>query len=105
MRLSYQPRQLRRVTAAGEFGRVAVLFGGDSSEREISLLSGNAVLDALRRRGVDAHAFDPRDAALSELIARRFDRVWIALHGPGGEDGTRQGARRYLGAPHTRRGL
>src|SRR5216110_1835271 len=84
MRLSYEPRQLRRATAAGEFGRVAVLFGGDSSEREISLLSGNAVLDALKRRGVDAHAFDPRDAPLSELLARRFERVWIALHGPGG---------------------
>src|SRR3979411_1846649 len=105
MRLSYQPRQLHRVTAAGEFGRVAVLFGGDSSEREISLLSGNAVLDALRRRGVDAHAFDPRDAALSDLIARRFDRVWIALHGPGGEDGTLQGALEYLGVPYTGSGV
>src|SRR5712675_2477476 len=105
MRLSYQPRQLRRVTAAGEFGRVAVLFGGDSSEREISLLSGNAVLEALERRGVDAHAFDPRDVALSELLARRFDRVWIALHGPGGEDGTLQGALEYLGVPYTGSGV
>ena len=105
MRLSYQPRQLHRVTAAGEFGRVAVLFGGDSSEREISLLSGNAVLEALKRRGVDAHAFDPRDAALSELLARRFDRVWIALHGPGGEDGTLQGALEYLGVPYTGSGV
>ena len=105
MRLSYEPRQLRRVTAAGEFGRVAVLFGGDSSEREISLLSGNAVLAALGRRGVDAHAFDPRDAALSELLARRFDRVWIALHGPGGEDGTLQGALEYLGVPYTGSGV
>src|SRR5438034_1047303 len=105
MRLSYEPRQLRRVTAAGEFGRVAVLFGGDSSEREISLLSGNAVLAALGRRGVDAHAFDPRDAALSDLIARRFERVWIALHGPGGEDGTLQGALEYLGVPYTGSGV
>jgi D-alanine-D-alanine ligase len=105
MRLSYEPRQLRRVTDAGEFGRVAVLFGGDSSEREISLLSGNAVLDALQRRGVDAHAFDPRDEALSNLIARRFDRVWIALHGPGGEDGTLQGALEYLGVPYTGSGV
>jgi D-alanine-D-alanine ligase len=105
MRLSYEPRQLRRVTDAREFGRVAVLFGGDSSEREISLLSGNAVLDALRRRGVDAHAFDPREAALSDLIARRFDRVWIALHGPGGEDGTLQGALEYLGVPYTGSGV
>src|SRR5437762_226699 len=105
MRLSYEPRQLRRATAAGEFGRVAVLFGGDSSEREISLLSGNAVLEALKRRGVDAHAFDPRDAPLSELIARGFERVWIALHGPGGEDGTLQGALEYLGVPYTGSGV
>src|SRR5882762_8119390 len=105
MRLSYEPRQLRRVTDAGAFGHVAVLFGGDSSEREISLLTGNAVLDALKRRGVDAHAFDPRATALSDLIARRFDRVWIALHGPGGEDGTLQGALEYLGVPYTGSGV
>src|SRR5438045_8389591 len=97
MRRSYEPRQLRRATAAQEFGRVAVLLGGDSSEREISLLSGNAVLAALKRRGVDAHAFDPREQTLQTLIAERFDRVWIALHGPGGEDGTLQGALEYLG--------
>src|SRR5437762_3964444 len=105
MRLSYEPRQLRRATAAGEFGRVAVRFGGGSSEREISLLSGNAVLEALKRRGVDAHAFDPRDAPLSELIARGFERVWIALHGPGGEDGTLQGALEFLGLPYTGSGV
>src|SRR5258708_15974463 len=105
MRLIYEPRQLRRVTDARAFGHVAVVFGGDSSEREISLLSGNAVLDALKRRGVDAHAFDPRDTALSDLIARRFDRVWIALHGPGGEDGTLQGALEYLGVPYTGSGV
>src|SRR5881398_2842620 len=105
MRLSYEPRQLRRVAAAGEFGRVAVLFGGDSSEREISLLSGNAVLEALKRRGVDAHAFDPRDAPLSDLIVGGFERVWIALHGPGGEDGTLQGALEYLGVPYTGSGV
>src|SRR5439155_916556 len=99
MRLSYEPRQLRRATAAGEFGRVAVLFGGDSSEREISLLSGNAVLEALERRGGDAHAFDPRDAPLSDLVARGCERVWIALHGPGGEDGTLQGDPHALEAP------
>src|ERR1700704_3305660 len=105
MRLTYEPRQLRRVTDAGEFGRVAVLFGGDSRERAVSLLPGNAVLEALQPRGVDAHAFDPRAAALSELIARRFDRVWIALHGPGGEDGTLQGALEYLGVPYTGSGV
>src|ERR1700687_3570200 len=105
MRLIYEPRQLRRITGARAFGHGAVLFGGDSSEREISLLSGNAVLDALKRRGVDAHAFDPRDTALSDLIAHRFDRVWIALHGPGGEDGTLQGALEYLGVPYTGSGV
>ncbi len=105
MRLTYEPAALRRVTDAREFGRVAVLFGGDSSEREISLLSGNAVLEGLRRRGVDAHAFDPRDAALSTLTPAGFERVWIALHGPGGEDGTLQGALEYLGMPYTGSGV
>ena len=105
MRLTYDPQKLRRVTSPRDFGRVAVLFGGDSSEREISLLSGNAVLDALKRRGVDAHAFDPRDQLLGELIAQRFERVWIALHGPGGEDGTLQGALDYLGVPYTGSGV
>ena len=105
MRLSYEPGQLRRVSDAREFGRVAVLFGGDSSEREISLLSGNAVLEALRQRGVDAHPFDPRDQALPELLTQRFARVWIALHGPGGEDGTLQGALEYLGVPYTGSGV
>jgi D-alanine-D-alanine ligase len=105
MRLQYDPTQLRRVTDANDFGRVAVLFGGDSTEREISLLSGNAVLEALQRRGVDAHAFDPRDRALAALPEERFDRVWIALHGPGGEDGTLQGALDYLGVPYTGSGV
>jgi D-alanine-D-alanine ligase len=105
MRLSYDPTGLRRVTDPKEFGRVAVLLGGDSSEREISLLSGNAVLAALQGRGVDAHAFDPRDRALASLLDERFDRVWIALHGPGGEDGTVQGALEYLGVPYTGSGV
>jgi D-alanine-D-alanine ligase len=105
MRLTYQPERLRRISDARDFGRVAVLFGGDSSEREISLLSGNAVLEALRTRGVDAHAFDPRDQALTDLIAGGFHRVWIALHGPGGEDGTLQGALEYLGVPYTGSGV
>src|SRR3974390_2981748 len=105
MRLSYQPERLRRVTDAREFGRVAVLLGGDSSEREISLLSGNAVLEALNKRGVDAHAFDPRERALAQLLTERFARVWIALHGPGGEDGTLQGALEYLGIPYTGSGV
>ena len=105
MRLIYQPAQLKRVTDPKDFGHVAVMLGGDSSEREISLLTGNAVLEALKRRGVDAHAFDPRDVALAELGKQRFARVWIALHGPGGEDGTLQGALEYLGVPYTGSGV
>jgi D-alanine-D-alanine ligase len=105
MRLKQDPSALRRVTDAREFGRVAVLLGGDSSEREISLLSGNAVLAGLKRRGVDAHAFDPREQALQTLLSESFDRVWIALHGPGGEDGTLQGALEYLGVPYTGSGV
>ena len=105
MRLKHDPDVLHRVTAAKEFGRVAVLLGGDSTEREISLLSGNAVLAGLKRRGVDAHAFDPRDQSLPQLVDERFDRVWIALHGPGGEDGTLQGALEYLGVPYTGSGV
>jgi D-alanine-D-alanine ligase len=105
MRLSYDPKWLTRVSEAHDFGRVAVLFGGDSSEREISLLTGNAVLTALQQRRVDAHAFDPRDLPLPELLGRGFARVWIALHGPGGEDGTLQGALDYLGVPYTGSGV
>ena len=105
MRLTHDTGALRRATSAQEFGRVAVLFGGDSTEREISLLSGNAVLAALQRRGVAAHAFDPRERSLGELVAERVSRVWIALHGPGGEDGTLQGALEYLGIPYTGSGV
>jgi D-alanine-D-alanine ligase len=105
MHLRYEPQAMQRVTDAHDFGRVAVLLGGDSSERAISLLSGNAVLAALVRRGVDAHAFDPKARALSQLIDARFDRVWIALHGPGGEDGTLQGALEFMGVPYTGSGV
>jgi D-alanine-D-alanine ligase len=105
MRLRHDPKAVRHVTDAKEFGRVAVLFGGTSSEREISLKSGNACLAALLKRGVDAHPFDPRDKPLAELIARKFDRVFIALHGPGGEDGTLQGALEFLGLPYTGSGV
>src|ERR1700683_4612482 len=105
MRLSYEPQQLRRITAPADFGRVAVLFGGDSTEREISLLSGNAVLAALTRRGVNAHAFDPLDHPVQNLVSEQFDRAWIALHGPGGEDGTMQGALEWLGVPYTGSGV
>ena len=77
----------RRAGSSADFGKVAVLLGGDSSEREISLLSGNAVLAALKRRGVNAEGFDPGERAIQELVSGGFDRAWIALHGPGGEDG------------------
>src|SRR3954471_13439863 len=103
MRLKTDTTVLHRAADAKEFGRVAVLLGGDSTEREISLLSGNAVLAALQRRGVDAHAFDPRETSLPKVTG--FDRVWIALHGPGGEDGTLQGALEYLGVPYTGSGV
>ncbi|HYH43586.1 MAG TPA: D-alanine--D-alanine ligase [Burkholderiales bacterium] len=87
------------------FGKVAVLLGGPSAEREVSLRSGGMVLAALRRKGVDAHAFDPKDERLEQLIAQRFDRVFIALHGRFGEDGTVQGALEYLGLPYTGSGV
>lgn len=81
------------------FGRVAVLMGGRSAEREISLISGSAVLQALRRCGVDAHAFDPAERDFVEL--KGFDRAFIVLHGRGGEDGTVQGALELFGIPYT----
>ena len=87
------------------FGKVAVLFGGRSAEREVSLKSGAAVLAALQRSGVDAHAFDPAERDLSELKKEKFDRVFIALHGRYGEDGTVQGALELLGIPYTGSGV
>jgi D-alanine-D-alanine ligase len=80
-------------------------MGGRSAEREISLMSGNAVLAALRRKGVDAHAFDTRDRDLHELRSQGFDRVFIALHGRYGEDGTVQGALELMGIPYTGSGV
>ena len=87
------------------FGKVAVLMGGPSSEREISLLSGNAVLKALRDAGVDAHAFDPAERQLFDLRRDGYARVFIALHGRFGEDGTVQGALEVLGIPYTGSGV
>jgi D-alanine-D-alanine ligase len=95
----------RRTSSPKDFGKTAVMLGGDSSEREISLLSGNAVLAALKGRGVDAHAFDPKDRPLQALRSEGFDRVWIALHGPGGEDGAMQGALEWIGVPYTGSGV
>ena len=89
----------------GNFGKVAVLLGGPSSEREVSLMSGNAVLAALRERGVDAHPFDPAERDLWELKRDGFDRVFIALHGRFGEDGTVQGALETLRIPYTGSGV
>jgi D-alanine-D-alanine ligase len=95
------------MSAAGttNFGKVAVLMGGRSAEREISLMSGNGVLKALRAKGVDAHAFDPAERDLFELKRAGFARCFIALHGRGGEDGTVQGALEVLGIPYTGSGV
>ena len=87
------------------FGKVAVLMGGSSKEREISLMSGQGVLDALRSRGVDAHAFDPAQRGLHELKSEGFARCFIALHGRHGEDGTVQGALELLGIAYTGSGV
>jgi D-alanine-D-alanine ligase len=105
MKLVTDQAKMQRITNAKDFGRVAVLFGGTSTEREISIKSGTAVLAALQRRGVNAFAFDPRDEDLAELLKKRTDRVWIALHVPGGEDGTLQGALEMLGVPYTGSGV
>src|SRR5207253_5876177 len=87
------------------FGKVAVLMGGPSAEREISLISGKAVLGALRGKGVDAHAFDPAERELFELKRDGFARAFIALHGRFGEDGTVQGALEVLRVPYTGSGV
>jgi D-alanine-D-alanine ligase len=92
-------------TRPGDFGKVAVLMGGTSAEREISLMSGNAVLDALRRQGVDAEGFDPASRSLCELKPAGFSRAFIALHGRGGEDGSVQGALETLGVLYTGSGV
>jgi D-alanine-D-alanine ligase len=86
-------------------GKVGVLFGGRSAEREISLISGNGVLQALKSKGIDAHPFDPAERSIAELAAERFDRVFIALHGRFGEDGSLQGALELLGIPYTGSGV
>ena len=83
------------------FGKVAVLMGGTSAERQISLMSGTGVLAALRSQGVDAHAFDPAERELVELKREGFGRCFIALHGRHGEDGSVQGALELLGIPYT----
>lgn len=88
-----------------DFGKVAVLLGGRSAEREISLRSGQAVLAALQRSRVDAHAFDPAGQSLENLLRQGFDRAFIALHGRYGEDGSVQGALELMGMPYTGSGI
>ena len=87
------------------FGKVAVLMGGRSAEREISFMTGNGVLDALRSRGVDAHAFDPASRPMDDIKREGFSRCFIALHGRFGEDGTVQGALELMGVPYTGSGV
>ena len=89
----------------GSFGKVGVLMGGMSAEREISLMSGNGVLAALRSKGIDAHGFDPAERPLGELATQGYSRVFIALHGRFGEDGAIQGALELLGIPYTGSGV
>lgn len=86
-------------------GKVVVLFGGPSAEREVSLKSGSMVLAALQRRGVDAHGFDPAIQPVADLLAGGYDRAFIALHGRFGEDGTVQGALEWMGIPYTGSGV
>jgi D-alanine-D-alanine ligase len=92
-------------TDRSQFGKVAVLMGGASAERAVSLMSGTGVLEALSASGVDAHAFDPAERALGELRREGFARCFIALHGRFGEDGTVQGALELLGIPYTGSGV
>ena len=84
-----------------DFGKVAVLMGGKSAEREVSLMSGSGVLKALQSKGVDAHAFDPAERDLVELKMKGFQRCFIALHGRFGEDGSVQGALELMRLPYT----
>jgi D-alanine-D-alanine ligase len=92
-------------TDAKAFGKVGVLYGGRSSEREVSIMSGSGVLKALQDKGIDAHAFDPAERSLADLAEQKFDRVFIALHGRYGEDGSLQGALEQLGIPYTGSGV
>ncbi|MFB6330344.1 D-alanine--D-alanine ligase [Acinetobacter variabilis] len=88
---------------ASKFGKVAVLLGGKSAEREVSLDSGTAVLEALVRSGINAEAFDPQERSVTELV--NYDRAFVVLHGRGGEDGQIQGALEWLNIPYTGTGV
>ena len=104
-RIAAMSEERRVVQNAADFGHVAVMLGGTSAEREVSLDTGAAVVTALQARGVDAHAWDPGEKPLAEFAAAGFDRVWIALHGTGGEDGALQGALQWLDVPYTGSGV
>jgi len=97
-------KDLAQVNVAG-LGKVGVLLGGKSGERDISLMSGKGVLDALITKGVNANAFDPGQQTITELAAQKFDRVFIALHGRYGEDGTMQGLLEQMNLPYTGSGV
>jgi D-alanine-D-alanine ligase len=103
--MSTEPSKNDMSMAASAIGKVAVLLGGRSSEREVSLMSGQGVLQALRAQGVDAHPFDPAEQPLCALKEQGFARCFIALHGRHGEDGTVQGALELLGIPYTGSGV
>jgi D-alanine-D-alanine ligase len=105
LRNNHAEHRYQKMSNSGQFGKTAVLFGGSSAEREVSLMSGQGVLAALRSRGVDAHAFDPAQRDLAELKKEGFERCFIALHGRHGEDGTVQGALELLGIPYTGSGV
>ncbi|MEY5051418.1 MAG: hypothetical protein RLZZ619_1348 [Pseudomonadota bacterium] len=97
-------KDLAKVNVAS-LGKVGVLLGGKSGEREISLMSGKGVLEALLSKGVNAHAFDPAEGSISDLAEQQFDRVFIALHGRYGEDGTMQGLLEQMKLPYTGSGV
>lgn len=98
-------KQRMVIENAADFGRVVVMYGGFSSEREVSLVSGAAVLAALRSRDIDVVGWDPAENNLAEFAAAGFDRAWIALHGAGGEDGGLQGMLQWLNTPYTGSGI
>lgn len=95
----------QHLTSPSSYGKVAVMFGGNSAEREVSLNSGQAVLRGLLDMGIDAHAFDPAEQPLTQLLAEKFERVVIMLHGRGGEDGSLQGALQQLNIPYSGTGV
>ena len=98
-------RNWRSISDASEFGKVAVLYGGYSAERDISLMSGQAVFNGLQEKNIDVTLIDLQGFELQELVAQNYSRVWIALHGRGGEDGTVQGALELMGIPYTGSGV